>query len=101
MEALRAKDAAVKQLEESLSARVHALEGELNDKAKVLADRNAALEALRAEMESLAETRSVRERTESSLADELKKEKQALHVKYAAMKTFEIYTTSLHDALPI
>src|SRR5439155_446132 len=75
MEALRAKDAAVKQLEESLSARVHALEGELNDKAKVLADRNAALEALRAEMESLAETRSVRERTESSLADELKKEK--------------------------
>ena len=99
MEALRAKDAAVKQLEESLSARVHALEGELNDKAKVLAARNAALEALRAEMESLAETRSVRERTESSLADELKKEKQALQAKDAAMKGLEKSLTAKVHAL--
>src|SRR5436190_344191 len=99
MEALREKDAAVKQLEESLSGRVHALEGELNDKAKVLADRNAALEALRAEMESLAETRSVRERTESSLADELKKEKQALQAKDAAMKGLEKSLTAKVHAL--
>src|SRR6266702_4675080 len=50
-------------------------------------------------MESLAETRSVRERTESSLADELKKEKQALQAKDAAMKGLEKSLTAKVHAL--
>src|SRR4249920_1743778 len=70
-ELLQAKDAAMTELQESLSTRVNALEGQLKEKEKLLADRDAELEVLRSETNSLTESGPARKRAQSLLLREL------------------------------
>ena len=85
-ELLQSKDAAFKELRESSTARVHALENQLNDKEKRLTESEKELEALKAQ---LTRTGVARNQAESSLAESLRKEKQALQAKDDAMKELE------------
>ena len=85
-ELLQSKDAAFKELRESSTARVHALENQLNDKEKRLTESEKELEALKAQ---LTRTGVARNQAESSLAESLKKEQQALLAKDDDMKELE------------
>ena len=53
-ELLQAKDAALKELQESLGARVHALEAQLKEKQKLLEDRDMDSEVLGSETTELS-----------------------------------------------
>jgi chromosome segregation ATPase len=88
-ELLQAKDAAMKELQESLSTRVHALEGQLKETEKLLEDRDAELEALGSETNSLTETRSARKRAQSLLLQELQNRTELLQAKDAVVKELQ------------
>jgi chromosome segregation ATPase len=88
-ELLQAKDAAMKELQESLSTRVHALEGQLKETEKLLEDRDAELEALGSKTSSLTETRSARKRAQSLLLQELQNRTELLQAKDAVVKELQ------------
>jgi chromosome segregation ATPase len=85
-ELLQSKDAAFKELRENSTASIYALENQLNDKDKVLRERDKELDTLRVQ---LTQTGVAKNQAESSLADSLRKEKQALQAKDAGLKELE------------
>jgi chromosome segregation ATPase len=86
---LQAKDAAMKELEESLSTRVHALEAQLKEKQKLLEDRDMESEVLRSEGPSLAESGPARKRAQSLLLQELQNRAELLEAKDAVVKELQ------------
>ena len=80
------KDAAFKELRESSTTRVYALENQLNDKEKLLSERDKELETLKAQ---LTRTGAAKNQVESSLAEELRKEREALRTKDSVIKELE------------
>ena len=98
-ELLQAKDAAMKELQESLSTRVHALEGQLKEKEKLLEDRDAELEVLGSETNSLTESGSARKRAQSLLLQELQNRTELLEAKDAMVKELEERLNSTVHAL--
>ena len=96
-ELLQAKDAAMKELQESLSTKVHALEGQLKEKEKLLEDRDAELEVLGSETNSLTESGSARKRAQSLLLQELQNRTELLQAKDAVVKELqERLNTTVH-----
>ena len=85
-ELLMSKDAAFKELRESSTTRVHALENQLNDKEKLLRERDKELETLKVQ---LTRTGAAKNQVESSLAEELRKEREALRAKDSVIKELE------------
>jgi myosin heavy subunit len=88
-ELLQSKDAALKELQESLSTRVHVLEGQLKEKEKLLKDRDAELAGLGSEANSLNESGSARERAKGLLLQELQNRTELLQAKDAIVKELE------------
>ena len=85
-ELLEAKDAAIDELEKSLNGKVYALETQLTTKEQLLKDHDKELKMLQQE---LIKARATRTQSENSLAEELRKEKQAWQAKESAMKELE------------
>ena len=85
-ELLMSKDAAFKDLRESSTTRVYALENQLNDKEKLLRERDKELETLKVQ---LTTTGAAKNQVESSLAEELRKEREALRTKDSVIKELE------------
>ena len=85
-ELLQSKDAAFKELRESSTNTVYALENQLNDKEKLLSERDKELATLKAQ---LTRTGTAKNQVESSLAEELRKERDALRAKDSAIKDLE------------
>ena len=85
-ELLMSKDAAFRELRENSTTRVYALENQLNDKEKFLMERDKELETLKAQ---LTRTGAAKNQVESSLAEELRKEKEALRTKDSGIKELE------------
>ena len=88
-QALRAKDAAVKKIEERVHVAVSDFAGRLAEKEKLLKDRDAELLALRSRVHALAQTGSAKEQSQSLLQQELKSQAEALRAKDAAIKELE------------
>jgi len=88
-ELLQAKDAAMKELQESLSAKVHALEAQLTEKQKLLEDRDAESEVLGSETNSLTESGPARKRAQSLLLQELQNRTELLQAKDAVVKELQ------------
>jgi chromosome segregation ATPase len=88
-ELLQAKDTAMKELQESLSTRVHALEGQLTEKQKLLEDRDMESEVLGSEVPSLAESGPARKRAQSLLLQELQNRTELLQAKDAVVKELQ------------
>ena len=85
-ELLISKDAAFKELRESSTTRFYALENQLNDKEKLLRERDKELETLKVQ---LTRTGAAKNQVESSLAEELRKEREALRAKDSVIKELE------------
>jgi chromosome segregation ATPase len=85
-ELLQSKDAAFKELRESSTANVYALENQLNDKEKLLKERDKELETLKVQ---LSRTGAAKNQVEVSLAEELRKERESLRAKDSALKELE------------
>jgi chromosome segregation ATPase len=85
-ELLQSKDAAFKELRESSTANVYALENQLNDKDKLLKERDKELETLKMQ---LTQTGAAKNQVEISLAEELRKERESLRAKDSAFKELE------------
>ena len=85
-ELLLSKDAAFKELRENSTTRVYALENQLNDKEKLLRERDKELETLKVQ---LTRTGAAKNQVESSLAEELRKEREALRAKESVIKELE------------
>ena len=83
---LEARDAAIHQLEKQLLGKVQALETQQNVKEKLLTERDVELDALKAQ---LTKATTAKNQAERSLAEELRKEKQALQEKDSAIKELE------------
>ena len=96
---LQAKDAAMKELEEGLSAKVHALEAQLKEKQKLLEDRDMESEVLRSEGPSLAESGPARKRAQSLLLQELQNRAELLEAKDAVVKELQERLNSTVHAL--
>ena len=88
-ELLQSKDAVIKELQETLRTRVHALELQLKEKEQLLKDRDAELAALGSETKGLTESDSARERAKSLLLQELQNRTELLQVKDAIVKELE------------
>src|SRR5215831_16601995 len=92
-EGLQAKDVAIKELEEGLNAKVHAVESHLRQKEELLKSRDAQLEALRSEVtvltERMAEIESVNKQAEGLLQEEVRKKEEVLQAKDVAIKELE------------
>jgi hypothetical protein len=95
-ELLQSKDAAFKELRESSTARVHALENQLNDKEKLLTERDKELDTLKVQ---LTRTGAAKNQVETSLAEDLRKEREALRASDSAMKELEKDWRKKLDAL--
>ncbi len=85
-ELLQSKDAAFKELRESSTANVYALENQLNDKDKLLKERDKELETLKMQ---LTQTGAAKNQVEISLAEELRKDRESLRAKDSALKELE------------
>ena len=83
---LQAKDSAFKELQERSGTTIQSLEARLADQEMLGKKREQELAALKAQLTSAGATRN---HAESSLTEELRKEKQALAAKDAAMKELE------------
>lgn len=88
-QALQAKDAAIKKIEERAHVAVRDVAGRLAEKEKLLKDRDAELLALRSRVHALAETGSAKQQSQSLLQQELKSLTEALRAKDAAIKKLE------------
>jgi chromosome segregation ATPase len=95
-ELLMSKDAAFKELRESSTNSVYALENQLNDKEKLLSERDKELETLKVQ---LTRTGAAKNQVESSLAEELRKEREALRTKDSGIKELEKEWRGKHHAL--
>jgi chromosome segregation ATPase len=98
-ELLQAKDAAMKELQESLSTRVHALEGQLKEKEKLLENRDAELDVHGSETNSLIEPGSARQRAQSLLLQELQNRTELLQAKDTVVKELQERLTATVHAL--
>src|SRR5262250_106183 len=92
-EVLQAKDVAIKELEEGLNAKVHAVESHLREKEELLKSRDGQLEALRSEVtaltERMAEIESVNKQAEGLLQEEVRRKEEVLQAKDVAIKELE------------
>ena len=88
-QALQAKDAAIKKLEERAQATVRDFAGRLAEKEKLLKERDAELLALRSRVHALAETGTAKEQSQSLLQQELKHQAESLRAKDAVIKEQE------------
>src|SRR5215470_1026664 len=92
-EVLQAKDFAIKELEEGLNAKVHAVESHLREKAELLKSRDGQLEALRSEVtaftERMAEMESVNKQVQGLLQEEVRRKEEVLQTKDVAIKELE------------
>ena len=83
---VKAKDFAIKELEEGLNAKVHAVESHLREKEELLKSRDGQLEALRSEVtaltERMAEMESVNKQAEGLLQEEVRKKEEVLQAKH-------------------
>jgi hypothetical protein len=98
-ELLQAKDAAMKELQESLSTRVHALEGQLKEKQKLLEERDTESEVLGSETNSLTESDSARKRAQSLLLQELQNRTELLQAKDVVVKELQEHLNATVHAL--
>jgi chromosome segregation ATPase len=85
-ELLQSKDAAFKELETNLSARLHDLENQLGEKEASLKDRMAELDALRSQLTKMG---SSQKDVESLLRQELSKAKAVLEARDSTIKELE------------
>jgi chromosome segregation ATPase len=97
-ELLQAKDAAMQALESGLTGKLHALETQLGVREKLLKERDKELEAVKAQLNKAGVAKS---QADSLLAEELRKEQQALQAKDSAMKELEHNLTTKVRALSI
>src|SRR5262249_744399 len=85
-EVLQAKDVAIKELEEGLNAKVHAVESHLSEKEELLKSRDGQLEALRSELTALTERmagmESVNKQAEGLLQEEVKRKEEVLQANH-------------------
>jgi chromosome segregation ATPase len=88
-ELLQSKDAAMKELQESLRAKVQALEGQLEEKEKLLNHHDAKLEDIGSEANSPTESNTARKRAKSLLLQELQNRTELLQAKEAIVKELE------------
>jgi chromosome segregation ATPase len=88
-ELLQSKDAAMKELQESLRAKVQALEGQLEEKEKLLNHHDGKLEAIGSEANSPTESNTARKRAKSLLLQELQNRTELLQAKEAIVKELE------------
>src|SRR5499427_3083406 len=92
-EGLQAKDVAIKEMEEGLNAKVHAVESHLREKAELLKSRDGQLEALRSEVtaftERMAEMESVNKQVQGLLQEEVRRKEEVLQTKDVAIKELE------------
>src|SRR5215510_2281095 len=92
-EVLQAKDVAIKELEEGLNAKVHAVESHLREKEELLKSRDGQLEALRSEVTALTERmagmESVNKQAEDLLQEEVRRKEEVLQAKDVAIKELE------------
>ena len=83
---VKAKDFAIKELEESLNAKVHAVESHLREKEELLKSRDGQLEVLRSKVtaltERMAEMESVNKQAEGLLQDEVRRKEEVLQAKH-------------------
>src|SRR5215470_2799878 len=90
---VKGKDFAIKELEEGLNAKVHAVESHLREKEELLKSRDGQLEALRSEVtvltERMAEIESVNKQAESLLQEEVRRKEEVLQAKDVAIKELE------------
>ena len=101
--ALQLKDSAIKELEKNLTAKIRALDVQLNEKQNLLQSRSMELETLRADVnvltKQLADAASVKDRAEKLLQQELKREKEVLQSKDLAFKELRESATARIQAL--
>lgn len=88
-ELLQSKDAAMKELQESLRAKIQVLEGQIEEKEKLSRDRDAELEAIGSEANSPTESGPTRKRAKSLLLQELQNRTELLQAKEAIVKELE------------
>src|SRR5215470_10878739 len=90
---VKAKDVAIKELEEGLNAKVRAVESHLREKEELLKSRDGQLEALRSEVtvltERMAEIESVNKQAEGLLQEEVRRKEEVLQAKDVAIKELE------------
>ncbi|MBI3066822.1 MAG: hypothetical protein HYY82_18025 [Deltaproteobacteria bacterium] len=89
MQALQAKDAAIKKLEERAHVTMRDFAGRLAEKEKLLKGRDAELLTLRSRVHALADTGSAKDQSQSLLQQELKSQAEALRAKDVAIKELE------------
>jgi chromosome segregation ATPase len=101
--ALQLKDSAIKELEKNLTAKIRALDVQLNEKQNLLQSRSMELETLRADVnvltKQLADAASVKDRAEKLLQQELQREKEVLQSKDLAFKELRESATARVHAL--
>jgi chromosome segregation ATPase len=101
--ALQLKDSAIKELEKNLTAKIRALDVQLNEKQNLLQSRSMELETLRADVnvltKQLADAASVKDRAEKLLQQELQREKEVLQSKDLAFKELRESATARVQAL--
>jgi chromosome segregation ATPase len=85
-ELVEVKNGAIKELERSLSEKVHALETHMSVKEKLLRERDQEVESLRSQLTRAGAAKS---QAESFLTEELRKERQSLQAKESGMKELE------------
>ena len=92
-ETLHAKESALREFEEGLSAKVNALENQLTKTQELLMGRTEQLEARNAEMNALTqrltEMESAKNQVEKLMRDELKKKDEILQTKDSTIKKLE------------
>jgi len=103
IEALQARDAAIKELEQRLSAKARLWENQLREKDALLNGRAGEIESLRVEIADLNgrvdELASGRKRAEDLLEDELRKKKEILEANEQAVRSEEKRLTERIRAL--
>jgi len=92
-EALRAKDAAIKEMEKKLDGNIQALEIQLTEKEGLLQSRSTELDGVKGEVKvlagRLADAASAKQRAEKLLQQELKKISELLRSKDSALQEAE------------
>src|SRR5215467_15581037 len=95
-EVLQAKDVAIKELEEGLNAKVHAVESHLREKEELLKSRDGQLEALRSEVtaftERMAEMESVNKQAEGLLQEEVRRKEEVLQANHLYQLVDQVLT---------
>ena len=83
---LQVKDSAIKELEEGLNAKVHAVESHLREKEELLKSRDGQIQALRSEVtvltQRMAEIESVNKQVEGLWQEEVKRKEEVLQANH-------------------